>query len=116
MARYAKITRYATITRFTESATQDVRREFAKALVAALGELKISGGDNFIVMDPDYLDELRDMVTEADRHAQELTVEAEANADLVRRAQEVVRDYELGIRDKQEMTDLIKKLDPYEGD
>lgn len=102
--------RYVAVTRFTADATPEVKREFAVALVAALEACQVPQGDEFLVMDPEFLDDLRHDVDEARQEAQEAQDAASENADLIGRAKEIIRDFELGIRDLKELTEFGGEL------
>lgn len=102
--------RYVAVTRFTADATPEVKREFAVALVAALEACQIPQGDDFLVMTPEYLDDLQRDIDDARQDANHHEGEASDLADSVGRAKEMIRDFELGIRDLKELTDFGGEL------
>lgn len=86
------------LTRFEEGASVEEKRKFGQDLLAALGELGIEPGDNFVVVDADEMDEL---LEPDEDDFEELRVEESTRVLLA------LFDFRRGTIDADELTERI---------
>lgn len=91
------------VTRFVRAADQNVKREFAKALVKALDELMVPPGVPFVVTTPEHLESLDDENSDLKRKIDQQEDDLHMSNVRVVALQEALADYDRGLLDRDEL-------------
>lgn len=96
------------LTLFPEGSDADTKREFAKALVKALTDLKVAPGDKFVVMSEREFERLSDDIEHMDNQFDQMEADLEdarSAEDLV----ELIEDMDRGIIDRDELIEHARR-------
>lgn len=100
------------VTRFVKAADQNVKREFAKALVKALDDLMVPPGVPFVVTTPEHLEsvenEIADLKQRVDNYEDDITDANARVSDLL----EGIADYDRELMDRGELLDRARECRP----